>query len=286
MKCKSLIEFLQNNLNSDFYSKFKYKYEIVGDEETKFVMIGGDPLEIEIKLSNLIRQPRKFVCLNDNIDYKLKNEAIELKRIIQKFYSTLYPLKSSFELADKHQDLSSVEFSSSSHKKINSNFFNGEKPSAYQQIVDDSQIDQDQLKPLFKFNFRDNFTRLFFNLAFFILAMFLVIYIFKKCFIFIFVFLKNYFFSKSKNENSKTKPRVKNKKREYKISNALRQKMNDESSEDSEYSDESNLDIQNINNKKNQAVTVGDRKETGIVMRPKKNSNFRKTNKKSNISHV
>jgi hypothetical protein len=69
----------------------------VGDEDTKFVMIAGDPLEIEIKLNNLIREPQKFICLNDNIDYKIKYEANELKRLLKYFYSTLFPLSSMFE---------------------------------------------------------------------------------------------------------------------------------------------------------------------------------------------
>ena len=75
IKCDKLQKFLQKGLSNGFYSKYKYKYETVGDEETKFLMIGGDPLEMEIKLNNLIRQPRKFVCLNDNINYKTKREA-------------------------------------------------------------------------------------------------------------------------------------------------------------------------------------------------------------------
>ena len=60
-------------------------------------MIGGEPFDIEIKLNNLIRKPNKFICLNDNIDYKLNYEAVELKRLLANFYSTMFPLKSSFE---------------------------------------------------------------------------------------------------------------------------------------------------------------------------------------------
>ena len=277
------MDFLHKNLNSELHSKHKYKYEIVGDDETKFVMIGGDPTEIDIKLSNLIRQPRKFVCLNDNIDYKLGNEASELKRIIRKFYSSLYPLKSSFELAEKRAD----EFSSSSHKLRRANFLAGgsAKPDADYLRTEPSESDEAELKPLFKFNFRDNYDRFFFNLIFFIIVILFVIYVFKKCILLVLVpFLKAYLFSTSKPAGARTKARVKTKKREHKISNALRQKMKNELSDDSNETDESDSD--DMQRKSSKDAVLLPSASTGIVMRPKKSTSFRKTSKKSNISHV
>lgn len=104
VKCLDLVDYLKDRLwNFDLKSsnaRYAYKYETLGDEDTKFVMIAGDPFEIEIKLNNIIRDPCKFVCLNDNIDYKIKHEANEMKRLLKYFYSALFPLPSQFELMD------------------------------------------------------------------------------------------------------------------------------------------------------------------------------------------
>ncbi len=119
ISCDSFVNYLKEKLwNLDTKSnnaRFKYKHESVGDEDTKFVMIAGDPLEIEIKLNNLIREPQKFICLNDNIDYKIKYEANELKRLLKYFYSTLFPLSSMFE--------TSITTSASSSSSIMSTHF-------------------------------------------------------------------------------------------------------------------------------------------------------------------
>jgi hypothetical protein len=48
-------------------------------------------------LKLVLKNPRKFLCLNDNINYKLVNEAGRLKDLLENFYITLFPLKSEFE---------------------------------------------------------------------------------------------------------------------------------------------------------------------------------------------
>jgi len=102
--CPELVNFLKEKFwNSDTIIgtkeriRHKYKFEEVAVPDVNFLMIGGEPFDIEIKLNNLIRKPNKFICLNDNIDYKLNYEAVELKRLLANFYSTMFPLKSSFE---------------------------------------------------------------------------------------------------------------------------------------------------------------------------------------------
>jgi len=102
--CQELVDFLKVKFwNSDTLTgikegiRHKYKFEESTEPEVKFIMIGGDPYEIEIKLNNQIRKPSKFICLNDDIDHRLKHEALELKRLLKNFYSSLFPVKSSFE---------------------------------------------------------------------------------------------------------------------------------------------------------------------------------------------
>ena len=78
--------------------KNKYKYELYDEEETKFIMISGNAYDIEVKLNNLIREPVKFICLNDNIDLDERRfEARKLKFLLKYFYETMNPTKSSFE---------------------------------------------------------------------------------------------------------------------------------------------------------------------------------------------
>ena len=82
-------------------------------------MISGDPVEIQVKLANLVREPRKFICLNDNIDYKLRTEANQLKSMLNTFYSNLFQLKSSFEIVQQLPGVKPVSQESSSQTNEN-----------------------------------------------------------------------------------------------------------------------------------------------------------------------
>ena len=303
--CTPLVEYLKDKFwENSADAKFKYKFETVGDEDTKFVMIGGDPLDIEVKLSNLIREPKKFICLNDNIDYKLKNEAAELKRILKNFYSYLYPLKSSFEKSDMASN--EVEFSSS--KNSNSRLLNtGVDLSQIESVNSkESQIYQNDT-PLLKFNFREHYDRFIFNLIVLVLFVCVFIYVIKKIFSCLFMLLKyivnqklnlNLFEPNESTEAADTsrnrKSKGKSKKREHKISNALRQKIEETSrlltGSSSSISDEENLNsssnAKNTSGLLNKNIISSDRKEVssiGIVMRSKNN---RKPPKKLNISNI
>jgi UDP-N-acetylglucosamine-lysosomal-enzyme len=91
--------FLRNNLWFDEEGKrFKYNYELVNNGDSIFVMVSGQPAMIKGRLEYLVQKPRKFMCLNDNINYHQENRAIELQNIINEFYEALFPEKSKFEL--------------------------------------------------------------------------------------------------------------------------------------------------------------------------------------------
>ena len=99
IKCKRLMLFLRNNLWFDEEGKrFKYNYELVNNGDSIFVMVSGQPAMIKGRLEYLVQKPRKFMCLNDNINYHQENRAIELQNIINEFYEALFPEKSKFEL--------------------------------------------------------------------------------------------------------------------------------------------------------------------------------------------
>lgn len=199
------MEYLKEKFWSGQGLRYKYKFETVGDEETKFVMISGDPLDIEVKLNNLAREPRKFICLNDNIDYKLENEALKLKELLANFYSMLFPLKSSFELGGGFRE----------------------------------EVKKEEINNIF--------------ILLILVGIFILIFYFLRMF-FKFVFAR---FGKKRSRNKVIKS-----KREYKVSNALRQKMQQEMAEAT--TDSSSESMVNEN-----SVVVNSSSSVGIFMRSK-----------------
>ena len=106
LNCSKLIELVVKkyySLNKN--STKKYKYELLDDSQVYFQMVSGnnedDVKKFETKLKQILINPKKFLCLNDNINYKLLNEAKKLKDLLENFYMTLFPLKSQFEKIDE-----------------------------------------------------------------------------------------------------------------------------------------------------------------------------------------
>ncbi|XP_067931267.1 N-acetylglucosamine-1-phosphotransferase subunits alpha/beta-like [Watersipora subatra] len=77
--------------------KAKYRYELLGDEDIHFKMIGTNLSSVVGQLDDLRRHPRKFICLNDNIDHS-NSEAMQVKALLADFYESLFPIRSQFEL--------------------------------------------------------------------------------------------------------------------------------------------------------------------------------------------
>lgn len=78
----------------------KWSYEIVEDDESwTFVSVHGNRSEVlEAELSKIeLDKNKKFLCLNDDIDYSNRDEAQLLNRKIFEFFESIFPIKSSFE---------------------------------------------------------------------------------------------------------------------------------------------------------------------------------------------
>jgi hypothetical protein len=104
LKCKQLLNSLRDIFSYDAYGvmrpRHKYKFEIInGELDTLFVTIGG-PKQSYIRhvLEEFAKQPLKFICLNDNMEYQLKRQTSRLKNIVGAFYTNFLPHKSSFEI--------------------------------------------------------------------------------------------------------------------------------------------------------------------------------------------
>ena len=79
---------------------FKFELPKTGEIIWRNIAIGGsddDLEETKFKLESLIKESPKFVCLNDVVDYNVKQKWIKIKKIQKEFYLKLFPLKSSFE---------------------------------------------------------------------------------------------------------------------------------------------------------------------------------------------
>ena len=75
-----------------------WKYERLGESDMRFFMVEERSATLRSKLDMLKRRPRKFACFNDDIDYGKTNRDKKLRALMNEFFDSLYPTKSSFEL--------------------------------------------------------------------------------------------------------------------------------------------------------------------------------------------
>uniref|UniRef100_T1IXU8 LNR domain-containing protein n=1 Tax=Strigamia maritima TaxID=126957 RepID=T1IXU8_STRMM len=96
-----------STLNELFKTKYtkekKYKFEIVGEEEVAFKMIKTNISHVIAQLDDIRKRPRKFICLNDDIDHA-KPAATMVKTILIDFYESFYPIPSQFELSREYRN--------------------------------------------------------------------------------------------------------------------------------------------------------------------------------------
>ncbi|KAK7149624.1 hypothetical protein R3I94_009059 [Phoxinus phoxinus] len=97
--CKPIIERIQKA----FRDQNKYKFEIMGEEEIAFKMIRTNVSHVVGQLDDIRKNPRKFICLNDNIDHSHK-DAGTVKAVLRDFYESMFPLSSQFELPREYRN--------------------------------------------------------------------------------------------------------------------------------------------------------------------------------------
>ncbi|XP_061181061.1 N-acetylglucosamine-1-phosphotransferase subunits alpha/beta-like isoform X2 [Saccostrea echinata] len=81
----------------------KYKYTTDEDSEIAFKMIKTNSSTTVGQLDDIRKNPKKFICLNDNIDHD-SEDAKTVKAILQDFYEALFPLRSQFELPREYRN--------------------------------------------------------------------------------------------------------------------------------------------------------------------------------------
>ncbi|XP_053497848.1 N-acetylglucosamine-1-phosphotransferase subunits alpha/beta isoform X2 [Ictalurus furcatus] len=97
--CKPIAEKIQKA----FKDQNKYKFEIMGEEEIAFKMVRTNVSHVVGQLDDIRKNPRKFICLNDNIDHSHK-DAGTVKAVLKDFYESMFPLPSQFELPREYRN--------------------------------------------------------------------------------------------------------------------------------------------------------------------------------------
>jgi len=97
--CPQITDALQKQLNS----RKRYEYEIVGLDEVIFKMLKANVASVIATLDEIRHKPRKFICLNDNIDYE-QSSAKTVRLVLQDFYESFFPIPSRFELPPEYHN--------------------------------------------------------------------------------------------------------------------------------------------------------------------------------------
>eukprot|EP00058_Branchiostoma_floridae_P023700 XP_002609190.1 hypothetical protein BRAFLDRAFT_125953 [Branchiostoma floridae] len=99
LHCHGLVKLLNNS----YKEKNKFKYEVVSEDQVAFKMIRTNVSQVIGQLDDIRKNPKKFVCLNDNIDHKQKDAQL-VKAVIVDFYEAMFPLPSQFELPREYRN--------------------------------------------------------------------------------------------------------------------------------------------------------------------------------------
>nr|XP_046234445.1 N-acetylglucosamine-1-phosphotransferase subunits alpha/beta [Scatophagus argus] len=99
LHCKAITE----RIHKSFKDQNKYKFEIMGEEEIAFKMVRTNVSHVVGQLDDIRKNPRKFICLNDNIDHSHK-DAATVKAVLRDFYESMFPLPSQFELPREYRN--------------------------------------------------------------------------------------------------------------------------------------------------------------------------------------
>ncbi|KAG8578368.1 hypothetical protein GDO81_010466 [Engystomops pustulosus] len=86
-----------------YKDKNKYRFEIMGEEDIAFKMIRTNVSHVVGQLDDIRKSPRKFICLNDNINHNHK-DAQTVKAVLRDFYESMFPIPSQFELPREYRN--------------------------------------------------------------------------------------------------------------------------------------------------------------------------------------
>ncbi|KAM4676644.1 N-acetylglucosamine-1-phosphotransferase subunits alpha/beta [Discoglossus pictus] len=99
INCKPVTDLIRKT----YKDKNKYRFEIMGEEDIAFKMIRTNVSHVVGQLDDIRKTPRKFICLNDNINH-IHKDAQTVKAVLRDFYESMFPIPSQFELPREYRN--------------------------------------------------------------------------------------------------------------------------------------------------------------------------------------
>ncbi|XP_061124446.1 N-acetylglucosamine-1-phosphotransferase subunits alpha/beta-like [Syngnathus typhle] len=93
MNCKPVTD----GIRSAVKDQKKYRYQVTGQGDVHFKMLHNNLAEADRIFNDLQRNPRKFICINDDLDHT-QSVAKEVQKKLAQFYQSKFPQPSEFEL--------------------------------------------------------------------------------------------------------------------------------------------------------------------------------------------
>ncbi|XP_011645011.1 N-acetylglucosamine-1-phosphotransferase subunits alpha/beta [Pogonomyrmex barbatus] len=101
LNCKSVSKKIQ----SKFGETSRYPHEIIKAGKNEIFEMLTSNISLTVQLLDEIRKdPKKFICLNDDMDPIRHSENEIVRALLNDFYRSLYPLRSSFELPSQYRN--------------------------------------------------------------------------------------------------------------------------------------------------------------------------------------
>lgn len=85
------------------HSRPANRFETIKDEDYVFRMLNNNASRVLMQLDELRREPKKFICLNDNLDHSGNNLSL-VRMVVRDFYESLFPKPSQFELPPEYRN--------------------------------------------------------------------------------------------------------------------------------------------------------------------------------------
>ncbi|XP_018406670.1 PREDICTED: N-acetylglucosamine-1-phosphotransferase subunits alpha/beta [Cyphomyrmex costatus] len=101
LNCETVFRKMQ----SKFSKSNHYPHEIIkaGKNEIFEMLTSNVSLTVQL-LDEIRRDPKKFICLNDDMDPIRRSENEIVRALLNDFYRSLYPLRSTFELPSQYRN--------------------------------------------------------------------------------------------------------------------------------------------------------------------------------------
>ncbi|XP_062128145.1 N-acetylglucosamine-1-phosphotransferase subunits alpha/beta [Drosophila sulfurigaster albostrigata] len=97
---------LAEALSANFGVRPKYRYHVSPKRtsHSNFMMLTSNLTEVVEALDRMRRNPRKFNCINDNLDPKRGEDNELVRHLLEDFYLSFFPRRSKFELPPQYRN--------------------------------------------------------------------------------------------------------------------------------------------------------------------------------------